>query len=163
MLLLLSKLLAVKTYNINTNIFWVILRFRIKNTTLKSGLFYQKTAAPVYQLTNLPEAIARSTIFWQTKLRKERGIVSRYSYWYKKPKYYWASRQNWLKKKTPSYRNYTKYGNSIKLIAKRYFPKAILEDIFHVQKSVLAALQEIRNKHSQKATDGENQSILLTK
>jgi hypothetical protein len=91
-------------------------------------------------------------------------IVGRYSYWYKKPKYYWASRQNWLKKKTPSYRNYTKYGNSIKLIAKRYFPKAIhIEDIFHVQKSVLAALQEIRNKHSRKATYGENQSILLTK
>jgi hypothetical protein len=63
MLLLLSQLLAVKTYNINTKLLSVILRFRIKNATLKSGLFYQKTAAPIYQLTNLPEAIARSTLF----------------------------------------------------------------------------------------------------
>jgi hypothetical protein len=54
MLLLLSKLLAGETYNINTKLLSVILRFRIKNATLKSGLFYQKIAATVYQLTNLP-------------------------------------------------------------------------------------------------------------
>jgi hypothetical protein len=42
-LLLLPKVLAVRTYNINTKLLSVIFRFRFKNATLKIGMFYQKT------------------------------------------------------------------------------------------------------------------------
>jgi transposase len=53
--------------------------------------------------------------------------------------------------------------NSMKLIAKKCFPKAIqVTDRFHVQKA-LEALQEIRIKHRWEAMDKENQSILKAK
>lgn len=54
--------------------------------------------------------------------------------------------------------------NSMKLISKRCFPKAIqVTDRFHVQKLALEALQEIRIKHRWEAMDLENQLILQTK
>ena len=54
--------------------------------------------------------------------------------------------------------------NSMKLIAKKCFPKAIqVTDRFHVQKLALEALQEIRIKHRWEAMDKENQSILKAK
>jgi transposase len=54
--------------------------------------------------------------------------------------------------------------NSMKLIAKRCFPKAIqVTDRFHVQKLALEALQEIRIKHRWEAMDFENQLILQAK
>ena len=54
--------------------------------------------------------------------------------------------------------------NSMKLIAKKCFPKAIqVTDRFHVQKLALEALQEIRIKHRWEAMDKENQSILQAK
>ena len=54
--------------------------------------------------------------------------------------------------------------NSMKLIAKKSFPKAIqVTDRFHVQKLALEALQEIRIKHRWEAMDMENQLILKTK
>ncbi len=50
--------------------------------------------------------------------------------------------------------------NSMKLISKRCFPKAIqVTDRFHVQKLALEALQEIRIKHRWEAMDLENQLI----
>jgi transposase len=54
--------------------------------------------------------------------------------------------------------------NSMKLIAKRAFPKAIqVTDRFHVQKLALEALQEIRIKHRWEAMDFENQLIIKAK
>lgn len=54
--------------------------------------------------------------------------------------------------------------NSMKLISKRCFPKAIqVTDRFHVQKLALDALQEIRIKHRWEAMDFENQLILQAK
>ena len=54
--------------------------------------------------------------------------------------------------------------NSMKLIAKKCFPKAIqVTDRFHVQKLALEALQEIRIKHRWEAMDNENQAILQSK
>lgn len=54
--------------------------------------------------------------------------------------------------------------NSMKLIAKKCFPKAIqVTDRFHVQKLVLEALQEIRIKHRWEAMDMENQAIIKAK
>lgn len=54
--------------------------------------------------------------------------------------------------------------NSMKLISKRCFPKAIqVTDRFHVQKLALEALQEIRIKHRWEAIDFENQLILQAK
>lgn len=54
--------------------------------------------------------------------------------------------------------------NSMKLISKKCFPKAIqVTDRFHVQKLALEALQEIRIKHRWEAMDAENQLILQTK
>jgi len=54
--------------------------------------------------------------------------------------------------------------NSMKLISRRCFPKAIqVTDRFHVQKLALEALQEIRIKHRWEAMDFENQLILQTK
>jgi len=54
--------------------------------------------------------------------------------------------------------------NSMKLISKRCFPKAIqVTDRFHVQKLALEALQEIRVKHRWEAMDVENQLISLAK
>lgn len=54
--------------------------------------------------------------------------------------------------------------NSMKLISKRCFPKAIqVTDRFHVQKLALEALQEIRIKHRWEAMDFENQLILQAK
>ncbi|WP_229335701.1 transposase, partial [Flavobacterium sp. ALJ2] len=54
--------------------------------------------------------------------------------------------------------------NSMKLIAKRCFPKAVqVTDRFHVQKLALEALQEIRIKHRWEAMDAENQLILQAK
>lgn len=54
--------------------------------------------------------------------------------------------------------------NSMKLISKRCFPKAIqVTDRFHVQKLALEALQEIRIKHRWEAMDKENQSIMQSK
>jgi transposase len=54
--------------------------------------------------------------------------------------------------------------NSMKLIAKKCFPKAIqVTDRFHVQKLALEALQEIRIKYRWEAMDSENQLILLAK
>jgi transposase len=54
--------------------------------------------------------------------------------------------------------------NSMKLITKKCFPKAIqVTDRFHVQKLALEALQEIRIKHRWEAMDIENQSILQAK
>jgi transposase len=54
--------------------------------------------------------------------------------------------------------------NSVKLISKRCFPKAVqVTDRFHVQKLALEALQEIRIKHRWEAMDFENQLILQAK
>jgi len=54
--------------------------------------------------------------------------------------------------------------NSMKLIAKKCFPKAIqVTDRFHVQKLALEALQEIRIKHRWEAMDMENQAIIKSK
>jgi len=54
--------------------------------------------------------------------------------------------------------------NSMKLISKRCFPKAIqVTDRFHVQKLALEALQEIRIKYRWEAMDFENQLILQAK
>lgn len=54
--------------------------------------------------------------------------------------------------------------NSMKLIAKKSFPKAIqVTDRFHVQKLALEALQEIRIKYRWEAMDIENQLILKAK
>ena len=54
--------------------------------------------------------------------------------------------------------------NSMKLISKRCFSKAIqLTDRFHVQKLALEALQEIRIKHRWEVMDAENQLISLAK
>jgi transposase len=54
--------------------------------------------------------------------------------------------------------------NSMKLISKRCFPKAVqVTDRFHVQKSALEALQEIRIKHRWEAMDFKNQLILQAK
>ncbi|AWK04049.1 DDE transposase [Flavobacterium crocinum] len=54
--------------------------------------------------------------------------------------------------------------NSMKLISKKCFPKAIqVTDRFHVQKLALEALQEIRIKHRWEAMDFENQLILQAK
>ena len=54
--------------------------------------------------------------------------------------------------------------NSMKLISKRCFPKAIqVTDRFHVQKLALEALQEIRIKCRWEAMDFENQLILQAK
>ena len=54
--------------------------------------------------------------------------------------------------------------NSMKLIAKKCFPKTIqVTDRFHVQKLALEALQEIRIKHRWEAIDKENELIKLAK
>ena len=54
--------------------------------------------------------------------------------------------------------------NSMKLIAKKCFPKAIqVTDRFHAQKIALEALQEIRIKHRWESMDIEYQSILHAK
>lgn len=54
--------------------------------------------------------------------------------------------------------------NSMKLISKRCFPRAIqVTDRFHVQKLALEALQEIRIKYRWEAMVIENQSILKAK
>ncbi len=54
--------------------------------------------------------------------------------------------------------------NSMKLIAKNCFPKAIqVTDRFHVQKLALEALQDIRIKHRWKAIDLENEQIKQVK
>ncbi len=54
--------------------------------------------------------------------------------------------------------------NSMKLISKKCFPKAIqVTDRFHVQKLTLEALQEIRIKHRWEAMDKENQLIIQSK
>jgi transposase len=54
--------------------------------------------------------------------------------------------------------------NSMKLIAKKCFPKAIqVTDRFHMQTLALEALQEIRTKYRWEAMDSENQLILLAK
>ena len=50
--------------------------------------------------------------------------------------------------------------NSMKLIAKKCFPKAIqVTDRFHVQKLALEALQDMRIKHRWEAIDQENEQI----
>ena len=50
--------------------------------------------------------------------------------------------------------------NTMKLIVKRCFPKAVqVTDRFHVQKLALDALQDIRIKHRWKAIDKENNDI----
>ncbi|TDE05662.1 hypothetical protein E0F91_05540 [Flavobacterium sandaracinum] len=54
--------------------------------------------------------------------------------------------------------------NSMKLIAKKCFSRAIqITDRFHVQKSALEAMQEIRIKHRWEAMDIENQLIMQAK
>lgn len=54
--------------------------------------------------------------------------------------------------------------NSMKLIAKKCFPKAIqVTDRFHVQKLALEALQDMRIKHRWEAIDLENQQIKQAK
>jgi len=54
--------------------------------------------------------------------------------------------------------------NSMKLIAKRCFPKAIqVTDRFHVQKLCLEAVQEVRIKHRWEALDQENEGIAKAK
>ena len=54
--------------------------------------------------------------------------------------------------------------NSMKLIAKKCFPKAIqVTDRFHVQKLALEALQDIRIKHRWEAIDCENEYIKQAK
>ena len=50
--------------------------------------------------------------------------------------------------------------NSMKMIVKRCFPKAVqVTDRFHVQKLALDALQDIRIKHRWEAIDQENNKI----
>ena len=50
--------------------------------------------------------------------------------------------------------------NSMKIIAKKCFPKAIqVTDRFHVQKLALDALQDIRIKHRWEAIDQENEQL----
>ncbi len=54
--------------------------------------------------------------------------------------------------------------NSMKLIARKCFPKAIqVTDRFHVQKLALEALQDIRIKHRWEAIDLENEQIKQAK
>lgn len=54
--------------------------------------------------------------------------------------------------------------NSMKMIAKKCFPKAIqVTDRFHVQKLALEALQDIRIKHRWEAIDLENEQIKQAK
>ncbi|NRT12609.1 transposase [Flavobacterium sp. 14A] len=54
--------------------------------------------------------------------------------------------------------------NSMKLIAKKFFPKATqVTDRFHVQKLALEAVQEVRIRLKWEALDQENQSILEAK
>ena len=54
--------------------------------------------------------------------------------------------------------------NSMKVIAKKCFPKAIqVTDRFHVQKLALEALQDIRIKHRWEAIDHENDQIKKSK
>ena len=54
--------------------------------------------------------------------------------------------------------------NSMKLISKKCFPKAVqVTDRFHVQKLALEALQEIRIKYRWEAMDTENRLILQAK
>jgi transposase len=54
--------------------------------------------------------------------------------------------------------------NSMKLISKRCFPKAVqVTDRFHVQKLALEILQEIRIKYRWEAMDAENRLILQAK
>ena len=54
--------------------------------------------------------------------------------------------------------------NSMKVIAKKCFPKAIqVTDRFHVQKLALEALQDIRIKHRWEALDQENEQIKQAK
>lgn len=54
--------------------------------------------------------------------------------------------------------------NSMKLIAKRCFPKAIqVTDRFHVQKLCLEAVQEVRIKYRWEALDQENEGIAKAK
>lgn len=54
--------------------------------------------------------------------------------------------------------------NPMKLISKKCFPKAIqITDRFHVQKTTLETLQQIRIKHRWEAMDFENQLILQAK
>jgi len=54
--------------------------------------------------------------------------------------------------------------NSMKLIAKRCFPKTIqVTDRFHVQKLCLEAVQEVRIKHRWDALDQENEGIAKAK
>jgi len=54
--------------------------------------------------------------------------------------------------------------NSMKMIAKKCFPKAIqVTDRFHVQKLALEALQDIRIKHRWEAIDCENEQIRQAK
>lgn len=54
--------------------------------------------------------------------------------------------------------------NSMKLIAKKCFPKAIqVTDRFHVQKLALEALQDIRIKHRWEAIDAENEQVKLAR
>ena len=54
--------------------------------------------------------------------------------------------------------------NSMKLISKRCFPRAVqVTDRFHVQKLALEALQEIRIKYRWEAMDMENRLILQAK
>jgi len=54
--------------------------------------------------------------------------------------------------------------NSMKLISKKCFPRAIqVTDRFHVQKLALQAMQEIRIKHRWEAMDLENQLTLQAK
>ncbi len=50
--------------------------------------------------------------------------------------------------------------NSMKMIAKKYFPKAIqVADRFHLQKLALEALQDIRIKYRWETIDQENEQI----
>lgn len=54
--------------------------------------------------------------------------------------------------------------NSMKMIAKKCFPKAIqVTDRFHVQKLALEALQNIRIKHRWEAIDQENEQVKQAK
>ena len=54
--------------------------------------------------------------------------------------------------------------NSMKIIAKKCFPKAVqVTDRFHVQKLALEALQDIRIKHRWDAIDLENEQIKRAK
>ncbi|WP_444626567.1 ISAon1 family transposase [Flavobacterium columnare] len=74
-----------------------------------------------------------------------------------------------IRKIDPEKRNCVKeitldMANTMKLIAKKCFPKAIqVTDRFHIQKRALEALQEIRIKYRWKAIDMENQAIIKAK